>query len=236
MEWLCLLYGLVERFFTSDWFKGTPGGILTGAALLVAKDWYERHQARKRLVLALNTEAASAAYSINDLLTRFPTRAEASRLVKAVFAEQPALDFKTLDELPSGWLLFAPTFPLAEVITRLTPKEAHATIDYLDAWARVTEFERRYAVVYWKFVEGTSKLDDAKHRLQLQECACQVRGCLRQLFVAAKQLSVARHDLERATARSLSWNPLVIFSKPAASEQEKLDYPKDWDAPPEPDA
>jgi len=225
---------LKKLLFTSEYAKSPMAGIVVGVVLLMAKDAYDRRQARRVLLVALQTEASTAWHTVHDLLRRFPTKAEADKLVKGV--EDKNLDFETLDSIPAGWLLSAPSFSVADTIAKLKPHQATVAIEYFDAWTRLVERERRLTTTYMKLVELTPQLSKSESHMQLREVACQVRGSLKKLLTAAKDLAVARDALEVLATRSLKW-PLVHPRHPKRLEAHALEYPRDWDAvAPEPAA
>ncbi len=224
MTWLHQQHPLVWAFLASDFWKGPAGGIIIAVVCLLIKDSFERWRTRQKLLSALKTEAETARVSIEDLLSRFPKIKSADDIVKSV--EILDLRFEVLDELPGGWCLFAPSFAFGDLITRLNPKEARAAIEYLDAWARVIEFERRYSSYYTKLVDATPQVKKDEYRTQLRELSIQVRGSLRQLLLAATDLAVARKVVEDITTKGLSWNLWTCFRSVKKLDKAFLEYPK----------
>lgn len=212
--------------FTDTFAKSPAAGIVVGVILLMLKDGFERHRVRRTLLRALNTEARTTWKIIADLLEQFPKREEADAIVDAV--TNGTLTFEILDGLPAGFALFVPAFPLSDTITKLKPKEAEAAIHYFDAWTRLAEFERRVVTTYTKLIDLAPEANKEDRKMQVREVAVQVRGNLRQLLAAVRDLSTARRDLERVTATGLRWNPLAILrSRPKAELPDTFDFP-DW--------
>ncbi len=137
----------------------------------------------------LKAEAITSTTAIKDCLERLPKQEEATAIVEGVKAKN--LSFEVLDALPSGWVLFPPNLPLNTLEDELTEEEFKGVISYADAWHRVLRFERHYAAYYDKLVDLTSKLKDPNYDLCILETAVQVRGSLRQLVIAVRDLRLA---------------------------------------------
>jgi len=208
--------GIKGFLFTSEFAKSPVSGVIVGAILLLLKSYYDQRKARQCLLAALTTEAETAWNIVNDLLERFPTKADADEIVNGVRLGN--LSFETLNKVPAGWLLSPPSFPLADTISKLKPAQAVAAVDYFDAWARLVERERRLTMVYMKLVDLTPFLADEKHRMQLMEVAYQLRGNLGKMLAAAKGLANARHVLEYIAGNKRS-EELDINT---------LKWPRDW--------
>ena len=222
--------GLRDFLLTSEFARSPAAGVIVGVVLLVIKDVYDRHRARRTLLTALHTECRTTWETLDDLAKRFPHRAEADAILRAI--EGKTLNFETLDALPGGWALYVPNLPINDVLTKLKPEEAEAAIKYFDSWTRVADFERRVTTLYAKLVDLTPNAQKDDNLMQLREVACQLRGSWNQLRIAAEDLTTARRTLEDVMARALSWNPYVIwFRKP--SPRDIAVFPADWDAPPE---
>jgi hypothetical protein len=219
---------LRDLLLTSEFAKSPVAGVLVGLALLLIKDFYDRLRARRTLLRALHTECRTTWAVLDDLARKFPKKAEADAIVDAV--KYDTLDFDAINGLPSGWALFVPTLPIADVLTKLKPKEAEAAIAYFDGWTRVTDFERRMTTLYGKLVDLTPNVGERAHATQLREIACQLRGSWNQLRIAAEDLAKARLTLEDVIERSLSFNPFVIW-RPKAPGRDVATFPADWSAP-----
>jgi len=221
---------LRDVLLTSEFAKSPVAGVLVGIALLLIKDFYDRHRARRTMLWALHTECRTTWGALDDLARKFPKKAEADAIVDAV--KGGTLDFETIDALPGGWALFVPTLPIADALSKLKPKEAEAAIEYVDGWTRVIDFERRVTTLYGKLVDLTPSVRKPEHGTQVREVACQLRGSWNQLRIAAENLATARLKLEDVTARALSWNPYVIwFSK--APRRDIATFPADWNSTPQ---
>ena len=137
---------------TGDFWTSTAGAILIAIVAYLVKDWHSKRSARILLLKALNTECESAGHAINEVLPDVEGDIVKTEKIKEALASG-SLDAEVLDDPYSGYCLFSPSLPLVEIVTRLKSKEAQVALEYIDAWSRVTELEKRYAASYLKLVD-----------------------------------------------------------------------------------
>jgi hypothetical protein len=210
IDWLKAFWDVVS---TGAFWTSPAGAILIGIAAYLVKDWHSKHSARILLLKALKTECESAGRAINDVLPHVEGDIAKTEKIKEALAAG-SLDAEVLDDPFSGYCLFSPSLPLVDIVTRLKSKEAQAALEYIDAWSRVTELEKRYAASYLKLVDLTPHLGDKTHSMQLSEVAVMVSGNVKQLHRALLCLERTRKALLKLTIQRLSWKPWVRLGTP----------------------
>lgn len=126
-------WGTVQQFVLS-------GGVLA----FFVKEWWTARTNRKRILKALRAEAEGAATVLSDAIGEAREALGHAAKLKDRCRSAPGPDFRTVNELPAGWVLYIPPLPWMDVVANLKPDEAKTAIAYMDAWTRLGELEKRY--------------------------------------------------------------------------------------------
>jgi hypothetical protein len=184
-------------------FVGAIVTVLAGAIGFHVSQVILYRRTRRTLLIALKEEAVTAKRAVVHMLTGVQeTVPAAAAIVKSV--EDGTLPFELLNKLYSGWIIYVPAYSMIETVAKLTrwdkklsEKQIHVVIAYLDLWSVVSVVERSYSASHAKLVELSSKIDDDKERTRIRETASQVHECLSQLADKAQRLLDAAREVEK---------------------------------------
>lgn len=215
---------------TPFWYSPTFG-VLSGLFLMLAKSIYDAYEQRRRLLNALVLETTTARKAIKNVMANIPTREDTHAVRDRMADKAKPLTFDDLDKLPGGWVLFSPSFSYGDVITKLQKQEAEAVIEYLDAWHRLMEYERRYVAYYSKLLDATTCVGKLENSIQVRELASLTAGTIEAILNKLKELARVGYKLEQVASWGLRRKPFRGECKPVEFDITTLPYPKDWDPP-----
>lgn len=176
--------------------------VITGVIGFVVGQVILYRRTRIALLVGLRIEAITAKEAVTQLLVVAKAKIPSAEAVTEAVA-QGKLTFEHLNALPSGFMLYAPTYSVIDTVSKMkrlsakkTERDIQTVIRYLDRWGTVALVERSYSEAHARLVELSSKIGEESERARIRETADQVKCCLVELVARFEKLLNAAREVE----------------------------------------
>lgn len=159
---------------------------------------------------ALRVEARGARKASNEALPGVRATKRAAQELLALVKNGSPIAHRDIAPLDSGWVLTSPKIDFVELASWIPAEDGYFVSQYLDRWARFSEYERRYCEYLARALSllpeprtptSSGCTHDAAYPIELLEQLTRVAGCaevceseLRALKAASRELTTYRYS------------------------------------------